>query len=72
MTFLLNDGTTDVFDTQIVASPGGGVVTAPDPAPAREGYSFVEWTVDAEGTTAVDFDDVITASTTYYASWLMD
>jgi len=71
VTFLLNDGTTDVFDTQVVASPGGGVVTAPDPDPTRVGYTFDGWFTDTEGTTAVDFDDVITADTTYYASWTM-
>lgn len=37
--------------------------------PTRQGYTFDEWTLDAEGTTAFNFATPITGNTILYAQW---
>lgn len=48
----------------------GGKVTAPNPAPTAEGYSFGGWYTNADCTgDAVTFTETISNDTTYYAKW---
>ncbi len=65
------------FDTQ-----GGSTVPAANPAqgkpmvapsdPVREGYTFLGWFSDAEGTTKWNFADPVTSNMTLYAKWKKD
>ncbi len=62
------------FDSQ-----GGSVVPAANPVqgkpmvapsdPVRDGYTFLGWYTDANGTTAWDFSDPVTSDMTLYAKW---
>ncbi len=62
------------FDSQ-----GGSVVPAANPVqgkpmvapsdPVRDGYSFLGWYTDANGTTAWNFSDPVTSDMTLYAKW---
>ena len=56
-----------VFDTQSAKS--GEKLTPPQTTPTREGYVFVGWAVDKEGTTLYDFDKEVTGSLNLYAKW---
>jgi len=65
VTFAANyEGGTD--STAAVAV--GGAVGEPS-APARDGYLFDGWYVDAEGTAAYDFTSSVEADMTVYAKW---
>lgn len=68
ITFDMNDGTGAVADSQQVADRD---VAEEPSAPTRENYRFTGWYVDADCTTAADFEYEITADTTYYAGWEM-
>jgi len=46
-------------------------VSAPNPAPTREGYTFVRWTTDTANTIAYDFATAVTVPVlNLYAEWL--
>ena len=79
VTYDLNGGTSDPIEpTQGLFTDGSSTVeTAPDPAPTREGYTFLGWTTDRAGTTAWVFGESgtgtkVTADTTLYAKWKGD
>lgn len=44
-------------------------VTAPDVAPAKDGYTFAGWVTTEGGSDLFDFNQPITGVTTIYASW---
>ncbi len=46
----------------------GSLATVPE-TPEYEGYKFLKWCTDAEGTNEVDFTKVITGNVEYFASW---
>jgi len=49
----------------------GSKVNAPNPAPARDGYTFEGWYEDQTCTTPFDFEtDTIKTNTTIYAKWV--
>lgn len=47
----------------------GGKVTRPTTDPTREGYKFVNWCVDPEGTQEYNFDSELKDAVTIYAKW---
>lgn len=62
------------FDTQGGSSVGAQTVKvggmASEPAvPTRDGYKFVGWTTDANGTKSYSFDTPVNAPVTLYAQW---
>lgn len=66
ISFVLNDGTnTEYYSREQLA---GRRVTKPS-NPTREGYAFIGWYTDANGTTAFSFNTLINADTTLYALW---
>lgn len=67
VTFMMNDGTQTVYDTQTVISGNG--VSALATNPTRTDYSFGGWYEDSAGTTAFNFSTPITADKTLYAKW---
>jgi len=67
VTFMMNDGTQTVYDTQTVTS--GNTASAPATNPTRTDYSFNGWYEDSAGTTAFNFSTPITANKTLYAKW---
>ncbi len=67
VTFMLNDGTQTVYDTQTVTS--GNTASVPATNPTRTDYSFNGWYEDSAGTTAFNFSTPITANKTLYAKW---
>lgn len=67
VTFMLNDGTETVYDTQTVTS--GGTASAPATNPTRTDYDFGGWYEDSAGTSAFNFSTPITADKTLYAKW---
>ena len=46
----------------------GGTANKPA-APTKDGFKFVRWTTDADGTQPYDFNSVVTAPVTLYAQW---
>ena len=67
VTFMMNDGTQTIYDTQTVTS--GNTASAPATNPTRTDYSFNGWYEDSAGTTAFSFSTPITADKTLYAKW---
>ncbi len=59
----------DTVRSQTVKS--GETASEPD-APSREGYSFVGWYEDEDGTFPYDFNTPVTANTVIYAKWFKD
>ena len=64
VSFVDEDKTTVLADPQKIES--GKCATAPDPAPTKDGYDFVGWTLNGE---SFSFDAPITGDTTLVASW---
>lgn len=62
------------FDTRGGSSVGaqtvkvGGMASKPA-APTKDGYKFVGWTTDADGTKPYSFDTPVNAPVTLYAKW---
>lgn len=62
------------FDTRGGSSVGaqtvkvGGMASEPA-APTKDGYKFVGWATDADGTKLYSFDTPVTAPVTLYAQW---
>ena len=46
----------------------GGTANKPA-APTKDGFKFVRWTTDADGTQPYDFNSAVTAPVTLYAQW---
>jgi len=67
VTFHWNDGNPGDPTHSTVLVHTGGTVTAP--ILHRVDYIFTEWTTDANGNYAFDFDTEIDADTTLYAQW---
>ena len=67
VTFMMNDGTQVVYDTQTVVS--GNTASAPATNPTRTDYDFGGWCEDSAGTAAFNFSTPITADKTLYAKW---
>ena len=66
--FNLN-GSDAQIDTQIVDKNGKAIQPTD---PTRNGYIFMGWYTDAEGTTKFDFNTPITENITLYAKWVKD
>ena len=62
-------GATNMPPDQTVQS--GGKAVRPVAIPSAEGYQFLDWFTDPEGTTAFDFNNTgITKNTIVYAKWV--
>lgn len=61
------DGTTPTT----VSGAYNSILTPPE-APTRDGYSFIGWYLDEDGTQPFDFSAPITKDVTIYAAWLDD
>lgn len=65
VTFELNGGT----GTESTAVKSGETVSAPTPAPTKDGYDFAGWYADKGLQTKFDFSKSITEDTIIYAKW---
>lgn len=67
--FYLNDGTDAEYQALSVPVSGGRIARPADP-PAREGFYFGGWYLDAEGAQTFNFSTTVTEETHLYALWL--
>ena len=68
MTFMRNDGTSEVFHT-IRGNYYGDAVTFPLTEPKRDGYIFRGWSTDTEGATELTTNDLVQSDIVAYAKW---
>ena len=61
----ISEGNT--FDSKTVSE--GETVSAPSPAPVREGYNFTGWFTSSSGGSQFNFSTPITSNTILYAQW---
>jgi uncharacterized repeat protein (TIGR02543 family) len=72
VTFKLNDGTADVWETKTVTAPATTVTDFPDD-PTRNGYTFASWNIQADGSgEGFTATTVVGGDITVYAQWTGD
>ena len=67
VTFDLNDGSSGVYEIQVVED--GEKASSPASEPERELYGFTGWYEEPSGAVAYDFDSAVTDDVTLYAGW---
>lgn len=67
VTFDINDGSSGVYEVQVVKD--GEKASSPAFAPERELYGFTGWYEEPSGAVAYDFDSAVTDDVTLYAGW---
>lgn len=67
VTFVLNDGSSGVYEVQMVED--GGKASSPSSVPERELYGFTGWYEEPSGAVAYDFDNAVMDDITLYAGW---
>ena len=67
VTFDLNDGSSGVYEIQVVED--GEKASNPASEPERELYGFTGWYEEPSGAVAYDFDSAVTDDITLYAGW---
>lgn len=67
VTFDLNDGSSGVYEIQVVED--GEKASSPASEPERELYGFTGWYEEPSGAVTYDFDSAVTDDVTLYAGW---
>ena len=67
VTFMMNDGTQNVYTTQTVLS--GKTASAPETNPTRASWTFERWSEKSSGASSFSFSTPITSDKTLYACW---
>jgi uncharacterized repeat protein (TIGR02543 family) len=70
VTWMMNDGTDDVYTTEPTTFNYGATITAPDGKPSRTGYDFVGWSKNRLATAKDESLGVMSENgETFYAVW---
>ena len=67
VTFMLNDGTEDVYTSVVVKE--NETIEIPTTTPTRDGYKFTAWYTNIDLTEEFNFSTKITSDLTLYAGW---